>query len=185
MKKILIGALVGAIIVFAWSAVSWMALGIHTNSFKYSENQDKIMEVITQNITEDGHYVMPYANPNTTSREEMEKVQADMIGKPYATVTFHKEVKDNMGMNMGVGFVYNFIAVMMMALVLWYGRSGMPSMAQRCMAAFAFVIFMVFQNHLLDGMWMEVPMHVMMPEIIDTVAGLGLTSVWLAFYVKE
>ena len=185
MTKILIGALVGTIITFAFSAMSWMFLGIHKHSLKYTESQDMIMESINSSISEDGVYFMPYADPDKTSEEEMHKLREENQGKAWAMLSYHSAWEENIGMNMARGFIYNFIAMMMVALVMWYGRSGMKTFGQRWMAAFAFAVFMIFQGHLYNSVWWETPWHFLSGELIDTTVSYALAAFWLAWYVKE
>ncbi|TMI82123.1 MAG: hypothetical protein E6H10_10185 [Bacteroidetes bacterium] len=45
MKKYLIGSIVGGIIIFLWQGLSWMALGIHSDSMMYNASQENIMSL--------------------------------------------------------------------------------------------------------------------------------------------
>ena len=40
MKKYLIGSIVGGIIIFLWQGLSWMALGIHSDSMMHNAGQE-------------------------------------------------------------------------------------------------------------------------------------------------
>lgn len=75
MKKAIIGALVGAILVFGWQAVSHLFLNYHDSAFKQVAGQEQLIETLTGVIKEDGQYLVPEAtymqhkkkSPNTTT----------------------------------------------------------------------------------------------------------------------
>jgi hypothetical protein len=69
MKKWVIGSLVGAIIVFAWQAISWTFLGIHAGEEKYTPAQDQILSTLNAANLEDGMYMLPNAKPGASMDE--------------------------------------------------------------------------------------------------------------------
>ena len=62
MKKILIGSLVGAIILFIWSFLAWAVLPVHLHTFQYTPAQDSILQILANNNMESGAYAMPMAD---------------------------------------------------------------------------------------------------------------------------
>jgi hypothetical protein len=60
MFKIILGALLAAIAVFAWEALSWTVLGWHENGFRSFRDEEAVAEVIKANVTS-GHgiYLLP------------------------------------------------------------------------------------------------------------------------------
>src|SRR5262245_44065802 len=124
MKKWIIGALVGAIIMFAWQASSWMFLGIHDKAFKYHPAESTIINTLSSNLTEEGSYAFPGHKPDAT-REELEKSMKDMEGKPWATVVYHPSYNVSMAESMISGFVVDFILVLLLVLILTKG--GLPN----------------------------------------------------------
>jgi hypothetical protein len=75
MKKWIIGSLVGAVIVFAWQAASWMFLGIHDNQMNYTPAQEQIMSALSSSLNEDGMYFFAYSQtrrikPGKTRHDE-------------------------------------------------------------------------------------------------------------------
>jgi TM2 domain-containing membrane protein YozV len=70
MKKTIIGAIVGGIIIFLWQFLSWGVLNLHEAQQKYTPKQDSILAYLGTQFTEDGAYLMPTFAPGT-SRDEM------------------------------------------------------------------------------------------------------------------
>lgn len=58
MKKIFI-CLIGAIILFAWNAISWMGLPFHANSLKTIPDQAINFSLLQEELPEDGIYHYP------------------------------------------------------------------------------------------------------------------------------
>ncbi len=178
MGKILIGALVAAAIAFIWQAMSWMAFGVHDNTLKYSAQQDPVLAAIAQNLTETGVYAIPNVPPGT-SPEEHEAFSTSMMGKPTSIVHFTSSFDMNMGVQMPMGFLINLIAAFIAAYVM---SKTANTFGSRLMVGFGFAVFTVLQSSLMMANWWYTPMHYLSGEIIDTLAGWGLASVWLAWW---
>lgn len=52
MKKLIIGAVVGSILLFFLQFLSWGLLNIHKNEMSYTEKQDTILQFLGQNLKE-------------------------------------------------------------------------------------------------------------------------------------
>ncbi|MFZ1453702.1 MAG: hypothetical protein WAT20_13435, partial [Ferruginibacter sp.] len=104
MKKMIIGALVGGIILFIWQFLTWGMLNRHEAQQRYTPKQDSIMAYLNTQFSEDGAYMMPTFAPGT-SNEEIEKQMKALEGKPYAQLIYHKSMPgmNKMFMNMGRG----------------------------------------------------------------------------------
>ena len=81
MKKLIIGTLVGGIIIFIWSALSWMLLPTHQDTFKYHPNQDAIMQILKDQQTTDGAYMIPAVDDTKMKRgsSEYQKASKEMM----------------------------------------------------------------------------------------------------------
>ncbi|MCB1082494.1 MAG: hypothetical protein KDK63_05050 [Chlamydiia bacterium] len=87
--KIFFGALVGAIIAFAWSFVSWMVLPWHDVTFNKFTNQEFVSWVVKENAPKSGVYISPYHEtdtPNLTPDEikhNIETQKGAMVKGPF------------------------------------------------------------------------------------------------------
>lgn len=88
MKKLLIGSLVGAILLFGWQSLSWTVFHIHEKAYQYTPSQDSLLSVISNTLKTEGQYMLPRTPPDAP-REDMEKLGMQMEGKPWAVVTYH------------------------------------------------------------------------------------------------
>ena len=55
MKKSLIGAIVGGIIIFIWQFLSWTLINLHKPAQQYTEKQEAVMAVLNSNLEEGGY----------------------------------------------------------------------------------------------------------------------------------
>lgn len=178
-KHWIIGSLVGAIIVFAWQALSWMMLGIHDNGMKYTPAQDQIMEVLSSNLTEEGLYMIPSA---PTKKEQEEKVK-EMEGKPWASVIYHKKFHMAMAGPMIRGFLVNLFLVISLIYILT--RGGVP-IARRVFSGsvamgLAFFLWGPYTGHI----WFGLPWHMIKGDLIDSLAAWSLCGLWLGWWLNK
>jgi hypothetical protein len=179
MKKWIIGSFVGAIIVFAWQAASWMFLGFHDTAMKYTPAQNEILSNLSTNLKEDGAYMLPNAAPG----EDHQKVREAMMDKPWATVIYHSTFKDNMTMQMVRGFLVSFVLVLLLVIILTKG--GMPNFFGFVTGSLAVGVFTFLWGPYLGHNWFELPWHMIRGDIIDAIAAWGLCGIWLGWWMNK
>lgn len=182
MKKILIGSLVGAILLFGWQALSWTMMGIHDKAYLHTPSQDTLLSSISNTLKTDGQYMLPRV-PDNASHEEMEKLGKQMEGKPWAIVTFHPAYKNDMMMPVVRGF---FIALVCVILVCWViqrmGRKTFGTVFSTVIT-FGMVCFLfVWYN---QSNWFQTSWDVLKGELIDNLAGWGLCGTWLGWWYSR
>lgn len=180
MKKLLIGAIVGGILVFGWQTASWTALQLHEKEMQQAKNQDSIINYLSNQFSEDGQYVIPRANENA-SGQEMEDFQKTMTGKPWALVTFHKEYKSDMVMSGVRGLLSAIIAVFFVCWVL--GKQGTASFGTTFMSCLfiglAGYLYIPYAGHI----WMQAPGA--MKNLVDVLVSWGLCGLWLGWWLNR
>lgn len=179
MKKWIIGSLVGAIIVFAWQAASWMFLGIHDNSMKYTPAQNEILTSLSANLKEDGAYMLPNAGPG----DDHDKLMKEMEGKPWASVIYHSNFKSDMTRSMIRGFLVAFVLVLLLVVILTKG--GMPNFFGFLTGSLAVGVFTFLWGPYMGHNWFELPWHMISGDIIDAIAAWGLCGAWLGWWMNK
>lgn len=179
MKNKIIGVLVAAVIVFMIQALSWMISPIHEGSFKYNPNQETIMEVLKENM-EDGRFMIPNMED---PKGDQEACWAEHMGQPWAVITFHSSMEDNMGRNMGIGFILVLLSMLIVTGVLFSGSAVWTTFLSRWLLVMNFAFIVILAYILPTMLWMHIPWHFISGEVIDMLLSFGLAGVWLAWWV--
>ena len=182
MKKWIIGSLVGAIIVFAWQAASWMFLNIHSGEEKYTTAQDQILSALASSNLDEGMYMLPNTKPGTTMKEQQDFMKQNE-GKPWAWVFYSKSMSTSMTKPMIMGFVIDLILVVLLISILV--RGGLPSFTGIFTGAIAVGIFTFLWGPYMERNWYNVPWSAIQGHLIDAVAAWGLCGLWLGWWLRR
>ncbi|MEO6252478.1 MAG: hypothetical protein ABIO79_04200 [Ferruginibacter sp.] len=182
MKKLIIGALVGGIILFIWSFMSWGLLNLHGAEQKYTPKQDSILAYLGNQFSEDGAYFMPTYPPGT-SRDDMEKQMQASVGQPWAKVVYHKKMDgmNKMFMNMARGLLVDFVMICILCWLLLKIPNARFSTIFMANLAVGLLIF-------LGGPYM---MHIwfgsfdLMAHLADVFISFGATGLWLGWWLRR
>ncbi len=179
MKKSLIGALVGGIIIFIWQFLSWTMVNLHQPSQQYTPKQEAILSVLNDNLEEGGYYLP--GMPQNSSMEEYEKLMKESEGKPWATIQYHKAMENNMVMNMIRGLVTNILTVWLLCWILL--RINVPNFATILIASL-FIGLIVFLNvPYTNYIWFE--SFDLWAHFADAIISWGLCGLWLAWWLTR
>ncbi len=179
MKKQLIATLVGGIILFIWQFLSWAAIPIHKSEYGYTANQDKIMEALNQNLTEEGTYMLPGVPPGA-SQEQSEASMQSSIGKPWASITYHKAMNVNMGMNMFRGLVIDLLAAFLLTSVLLKFETINMRTALQASVFIGIIGYLTIPY--LYSIWFETNS---IGHLIDAFGQWALVGLWLGWWLPR
>jgi len=180
MKKLVIGALIGGILIFLWQTLSWAMLNLHHAKQEYTPKQDSIMAYLNSQFTEDGSYLMPN-NPKGTSREEMEKHMDASKGKPWAEIQYHKALNVDMVSNILRGLV---VDIVMVAFLCWILMKIVPAGFGTIFISCIFTGIIVFMNSPYTiHIWY--PMADIMVHLTDALVSWGLCGIWLGWWLSR
>ena len=182
MKKWIIGSLVGAIIVFAWQALSWMLLGIHNGELKYTAAQNQILSTLSSANLEDGIYFLPNAQPGA-SMDEHERVTKENEGKPWAWVLYSNKMNIGMTGPMIIAFIVDVILVVLLISILV--RGGLPTFTGIFTGCVAVGIFTFLWGPYMERNWYNVPWSVIQGHLIDAVVAWALCGLWLGWWLRK
>lgn len=182
MKKLIIGALVGGIIIFIWSFISWGLLNLHAAQQQHTPKQDSILAYLGTQFSEDGAYFMPTYPPGS-SNEDMEKVMEASVGKPWAQVTYHKKMDgmDKMYMNMGRGLLVDFIMVWLLCGILL--KIPSPSFGTILLGSLSAGMLIFLGGPYMMHIWFG--SFDLMAHLTDVVVSFGATGLWLGWWLRR
>lgn len=180
MKKLVIGALVGGLLVFIWQTLSWTVLMRHASEYQKAPGQEAILQALNSNLTADGQYVLPGMDADA-SMEEQQKAMDDMKGKPWAVVTYHKSYDTNMGTNIVRNLLVDLIAVFLVCWVLLKNANSTFSATFLSTLIFGLVGYLFIPYSMV--IWYKTPGGV--SNLIDTLIAWGLCGLWLGWWLNR
>ena len=79
MKKLLLGTILGGLVAFVWSMVSWEVLGWHEKSVRSFPNEDAVTAVLTAPGVASGVYLFPGGPPHEGMTAEQVKAADEAV----------------------------------------------------------------------------------------------------------
>jgi hypothetical protein len=182
MKKMIIGAIVGGIILFIWQFLTWGVLNLHVAQQQYTPKQDSILAYLGAQLNEEGGYLLP-GFPEGTSGDEMEKQMKTTAGKPWAQVVYHKSLPgmSMMFRNMGRSLLVNILIIWMLCWLLL----KIPS------PTFSTIFIGTLGTGLLVFLNAPYTMHIwyhsfdLMAYFADALVAWGVTGLWLGWWLSR
>ena len=179
MVKKLIATLVTALILFVWQFLSWSMLNIHGSQMAYTPQQDEILEFLENSEIQEGSYFLPTV-PKGASAEDMQALQENAVGKPWARIQYNNSFNASMGMNLLRGFVINVIAAYLLIWIfLKIPRITMGNIISMCIAI-GLIGYLTISY--LNSVWFE---GNSLPDLIDAIVPWSLVGVWLGWYLNR
>ncbi len=183
MKKSIIGALVGGLLIFIWQTLSWTVLDLHRPSQDYTVKQDTIMNFLNSTLDKEGGYMMPTI-PKGTSMEDANKAGEQQQGKPWAFIQYHKsyDITPNvMIMNMVRGLVSSMFMVWLLCWILGkWNKTSFTNILMACL--FVGMITFIYEPYN-TYIWYKI--FDIRAHLIDAIAGWGLCGIWLGWWMKR
>ncbi|HSC39881.1 MAG TPA: hypothetical protein VLD19_18490 [Chitinophagaceae bacterium] len=180
MKKLLIGAIVGGILIFLWQFLSWTILNLHGSMATYTPKQDSVMNYLNTQFSEDGFYMLPGYKPGTT-HEEMEKQMKECEGKPWVQLYYHKSMNMNMVTNMVRGLFTNIVMVALLCwLLMKINAPGFGTiLIGSLLVGFIGYLNIAYTYHI----WYQTAD--ITAYLTDTLVSWGLAGVWLGWWLRR
>jgi hypothetical protein len=180
MKKTIIGALVGGLIIFLWQAMSHMAFNLHEPNQKHTAGQDSVLAAIKTHIKEPGGYMLPRME-DELGMDQMEAYTKSIQGKPWAMIRYYQAYEIDMTSNMLRGFAANILLVI---LVIWLIRQLKNPSKGLILSVCLVVGFIAFTNiSYTEHIWY--PLYDLRAQLVDAFVSWGLCGLWLGYWMTK
>lgn len=169
-KTILKGALVGGVILFVASFLSWMAIPWH--DIKTFNNEREVSSVISRNVSTSGMYVLPQCCTSTVKNP------------PLITAIVNVERNGEMNQSMLVySFLIQFVAAGILTALLLTTKG--LSFLQKALFAAAAGFFVAWNTSLPDWNWIGLPASYVAVDIAHYTLAWFLTGLGIAFVIQR
>lgn len=180
MRKIIIGSIVGALLIFIWQFLSWGLLNLHEPMQRYTPKQDAVLQALLDQQLPDGGYFIPTL-PQTASKDEWEAYMKNSIGKPWATVQMHRSMEDNMVLNMVRGYIINILTVALLCWILL--RLTLPSRFKILLVSLAVGLIVFLNVPYTHFIWYQD--FDIWASFADAIVSWGLCGMWLSWWLRR
>ncbi len=181
MKKLIIGSLVGAVLLFGWQAIAHMFMHHHDAGYKQVPNEAAVLTALSSSIQQEGQYMVPGMDMNAT-QEEMQKAEEAMKGKPWAMITYHPVYEYDMAMSSIRSFITALFCVMIFVGIIGIHQRNFGLVFLKALGLGFLTWMFVWYN---QNIWMQTPWEVIRGELIDLLAGWALVGLWLGWYLTR
>ena len=180
MGKTIVGILLGGILAFAWSSISWMALPFHENSLKEFANESEVKAAIEANVDERGVYLIP--GDKSLSWEE--KIESFKSG-PFVFTSVRPGPDENYSMNVAMvrGLTANLFCALILGIMLAAAAPRLNYIGRVLFVTLGGVfaaVSAVYPNNI----WWEFPVDFTNLAMIDQVVGWLLAGLAMAGLIK-
>jgi len=175
MSKQIIATVVAALILFFWQFLSWGVLNLHGGEISYTPNQDKIIQVLSENLNEAGQYRVPAG----ATAEEYQAVMDANAGKPWATINYQPQQSTAFGMNLFRGIVIDLLSAFLLVWILM--KFADLNFMNALLGALAVGAIGYMTIPYMNSIWFQTTT---MGYIADLI-GWGIVGAWLGYYLPK
>jgi hypothetical protein len=185
MKLMLKGGVVGGLVLFIWSALSWMALPIHEQTFHGFSNETLVESALMASLDKGqaGVYILPNPKGPANQTEDAQKQAMEKSHKgPFAFIVMTPKGWGSMGLHMLVGFLINFLSAALVTGLLL--KTGGMKYWGRVWFVVLFAVTAGVICHLPEWNWWGFSARFIGAQFLDLIAGWLLAGLAIARITK-
>lgn len=175
MKKILIAAALGAVVMFAWQFVYWGLLSGHDNTFEAFPDEEAAVQSHEQLLESDGTYYFPSPRSSEYS-----------VADGPVILTFYQQDGNSrpLAMRMAIGFLINFIALFIISGCLRFVIDLLDHFVKRFVVILGIGVASGILTHLYQWNWFLLNDHFTLMILIDFLTGWILAGIVISLIMK-
>ena len=188
MFKVLIAAILGGVIFFAWNSISWMVLPWHQQTVKHFDNEKIVAEALTSTVEESGIYLLPRMDQNPSPSDageiktNIENANQHMQEGTFAFISLKPAGMERTMEDSMMFALINSIIVSILVVILLSCTSDLGYMAR------VFFIVMVglvaaLLGHVPNWIWWGFDTNYTIVMIADILIGWFLAGLIIAAFV--
>jgi hypothetical protein len=160
--RVILATLVGAILIFAWGALSHMVLPFGEMGVKSLPSESTLLPILQEQIKEPGFYVFPGMS-NEPSQAEQDAWSAKYRTGPIGVLAFQPTGREPMSpMQLGTEFASNLAAAFIAALLIAAVGGGLP---RGLAVGFALALFEWLSLMVSHWNWYAFPLETIVGEL--------------------
>jgi hypothetical protein len=186
-KQLALGSILGAIVLFVWSAIAWMLIPWPGEPLRSFTNEDAVSQAITANAPRSGNYLLPNVPkrmPGMTDQQfaAAQKAMEDRMGRgPIVFAAVRLEPFSSMVSALVIQFFTQFVVALLATLLLLQTSSLSRSGRIAFVTAIGVIIFV--GGHVDEWTWWSFSNAYMLMQFGALVIGWFLASLVISTFV--
>ncbi|HEY8203576.1 MAG TPA: hypothetical protein VIF81_02525 [Pyrinomonadaceae bacterium] len=187
VKQLVLGTILGAIVLFVWSALAWMIIPWPGEPFRTFTNEQAVMDAIKANAPQSGNYLLPNEpkrTPGMTDAQYKAAEQAAMDQSARGPMIFAVVRLGPMGMvkPLVIQFVTDIILALLACILLL--QTDRLSYFARVAFVTGIGVLIFIGGHVEEWNWFSFSTAYLMMELGAIVIGWILAGLWMAKFVR-
>ena len=186
--RIALAAILGALVLFVWSALAWMVIPWPGEPLRGFTNEDAVVQTIKANVPRSGNYLLPMEVKRTSGmtdeqyRTALQNAENRMIQGPMIFASVRLEPMGSMARYMVIGFITDVIAVLLACILLLQTNAASYPARVGFVAGLGILIFV--GGHLDEWNWWGFSNAYMLMQFGVIVIGWILAGLVISVFVR-
>jgi hypothetical protein len=193
MKRIVAGALAGAVILFFWNFASWEVLNLHSASVRSLplESEAAVVESLQDNLDASGLYVIPGFQHDPLWDDAAKEAARDATFErkrrgPIAVLIYQREGAEPMSaMTLVTGFVIYLFSTVLASIFLYTAAPALWSYLRRVLFVGLLGLFATIVTDWSYWNWMHFPTDHTIMMSVDAIVGWTLAGLAMGAIIKR
>jgi hypothetical protein len=183
VKQLILGAVLGAIVLFLWSALAWMIIPWPGTPLRAFKNEDAMTQAIVANTPQSGTYLLPNPDQKGMSSEQQQKAMERMAKGPIVFASVRLEPFTSMGKPLALQFLTQVLVALLGTFLLLH--TGGLSYRGRVVFLTAVGLIIFVGGHLDEWNWWSFSNAYIAMQMGVIVIGWFLASLVMSAVVRE
>ena len=180
-KQLALGSILGAIVLFVWSAIAWELIPWPGPPLRKFTNEDAVTQAIVANAPVSGNYLLPNAERSMTPDEQQKAIEKMKRG-PIVFTSVRLEPFDSMAKPLVIQFLTQFV-VALLGTFLLLQTCGL-SYKSRVIFVTAIGVIIFVGGHVDEWTWWSFSNAYMLMQLGALAIGWFLASLVIAKFVS-
>lgn len=158
--------------------------GFHDDFYKFTASSKAFVAILSSNLTQDGHYMLSPADPNSQDIEKQEEdLMTGNLRKPWAMIFYYKQI-------LGISISYLLLCLLcalfsglLIAFVLQFVLIELFWL--RFSVSMNYSLFVLFQELLDEINWFSFSWYYLKVDLIDLLLGWAISTLLMVWYFHK
>lgn len=181
-KQLALGAILGSIILFVWSAIAWMVIPWPGDPLRAFTNEDAVEQAIVANAPQSGNYLLPNPHRKGITSEQQQKSGERMFRGPMMFASVRLEPFGSMAKPLVIQFLTQFIVALLATFLLL--QTGGLSYKGRVIFLTVIGVIIFVGGHVDEWNWWSFSNAYMLMQLGAIIIGWFLASLVMSAVVR-